>query len=132
MASGDAQRVWFPEMLEEFAGAWSRSMGWPEFASLCVRIFERRRALRLARGIKPPRMKCPRCGAESTSDISGISIRSALFALKDGGVITDAEFSALDKSWQKYRRANRLDARGNAASGSARHDDAKTHHRCKS
>ena len=48
------------------------------------------------------------------------------------GVITDAEFSALDKSWQKYRRANRLDARGTAASGSARHDDAKTHHRCKS
>lgn len=103
-------------------------MGWPEFASLCVRAFERRRALRLARGIKSPRMKCRICGAESTSDISGISIRSALFALKNGSVITDAEFKALDKSWQQYRRANQLDARGNAASGNARDDDEVAHH----
>jgi len=112
-------------MVEELARAWSKSMSWPELASLCVRMMERRRAIRLARGIRPPRMRCRRCGAESTQDISRLSIRSALFALKNGGFITDAEFGTLDKRWKKHRRDHRLDAYGNAASGAARedHDD---------
>jgi hypothetical protein len=28
MASGDAQRVWFPEMIEELTSAWSASTTW--------------------------------------------------------------------------------------------------------
>jgi len=49
--------------------------------------------------------RCPRCGAKSRSDISGVSIRSALFALKKIGVVTEAEHEALDKSWRKYKEA---------------------------
>ena len=52
------------------------------------------------------------CGKASRSDISGVSIRSALFALKNNGVITDAEFKELDRSWTKHKKKNGLDAHG--------------------
>jgi hypothetical protein len=39
----------------------------------------------------------------SRSAISGVSIRTALFAVKSNGVIMDAEFKDLDKSWVKYK-----------------------------
>lgn len=110
MPAGDAQRVWFPEMLEELKTSWSRTMSWGELADFCARMTEKRRRIRRERGIKPPQTRCPKCGKISRSDISGISIRSALFALRNNGSITDAEFKDLDKSWMKHRKKNALDA----------------------
>ena len=112
MPSGDAQRVWFPEMLEELRTSWSRTMSWDELADFCARMTEMRKQIREARGIRPPKTRCPKCGKVSRSDISGVSIRSALFALRSKGVITDDEFKELDKSWMKYRKKNGLDAHG--------------------
>lgn len=112
MASGDAQRVWFPEMLEDLIGTWSPSMRWEELADFCERMTEKRRVIRESRGIASPRMRCPKCGALSRADISGVSIRSALFALRKTGVVTEAEFKALDKSWKTHRAATHVDALG--------------------
>lgn len=41
-----------------------------------------------------------------------VSIRSALFALKNNGIVTDDEFKVLDKCWMKHKAANRLDPCG--------------------
>ena len=112
MPAGDAQRVWFPEMLEELKTFWSSSTSWDDLADFCARMSEKRKEIRQARGIQPPKTQCPKCGKVSRSDISGASIRSALFALKNNGVITDAEFKGLDKSWMKHKKANGLDAYG--------------------
>ena len=115
MASGDAHRVWFPEMLEELGSTWSASMTWEELADFCHRMTEKRKDIRESRGIEPPLTRCPRCGAVSRSDTSAVSIRSALFALKKVGAVTEAEYKALDKSWRKYKTRNRLDAYGRKA-----------------
>ena len=112
MASGDPQRVWFPEMLEELSSAWSRSMPWEDLARLCDRLTERRRAIRMSRGILPPRTRCPNCGTVSRADITGITIRSAIFALKKIGAVDDEEFGELDRSWRRHRAKKRLDAFG--------------------
>jgi len=114
MPSGDAQRVWFPEMIEELKREWSRTMPWDEVAELCARMTERRRAIRQERKIQPPKMRCNDCGGVMLpqADVSGISIRSTLFALKKSGVITDIELEDLDKSWAKHRKKNGLDAFG--------------------
>ena len=54
------------------------------------------------------------------SDIPGISIRSALFALKNQSILADPDFMELDRKWKRYRARNGLDAYGNpAASGSS-------------
>lgn len=112
MPAGDAQRVWFPEMFAELKTSWSRTMPWREFTDLCARMTEKRKQIRRERGIQPPKTRCPMCGKASRSDISSISIRSALFALKNNGVITDAEFKELDRSWTKHKKKNGLDAHG--------------------
>lgn len=115
MASGDAQRVWFPEMLDELERAWSASVSWEELSHFCQRMTEKRKRIRESRGIEPPMIRCARCGVASRSDISGVSIRSALFALKKIGAVTEAEHKVLDKSWRKYKAKNQLDAFGRKA-----------------
>ena len=115
MPSGDAQRVWFPEMLEELVSIWSEAMTWKELADFCQRMTEVREAIRRTRGIRPPRFRCRRCGSVSRSDLRGVSIRSALFALKKQGVVTEAAFKELDRSWKKHRASHELDPYGREA-----------------
>ncbi len=117
MPAGDAQRVWFPEMIEELERSWARTMSWDKFADLCARMTEMRIRIRRERAIQPPRMRCKECGGVllPRADVSGISIRSALFALKNGGIITGTEFEKLDRSWMEHRKKNGLDAFGRRA-----------------
>lgn len=112
MPSGDAQRVWFPEMIEVLLAAWSPSMTWAELADLCGRLTELRKGIRQSRGIQAPRTRCSKCGSVTRSDISGVSIRSALFTLRKRGVFSETDFKRLDLDWKKHRAAQGLDAYG--------------------
>ncbi len=112
MPAGDPQRVWFSEMIEELRSTWSSAMTWDELADFCHRMMQKRRSIRLSRGIEPPRMRCPKCGNVSRSDIPGVSIRSALFAMKNNGIVTGAEFTKLDREWKKHKARHNLDAFG--------------------
>ena len=130
MASGDAQRVWFPEMLDELERKWSASVSWEELAGFCQVLTEKRKGIRESRGIEPPLTRCPRCGAVSRSDVSGVSIRSALFALKKIGAVTEAEHEALDKSWRKFKTRNRLDAYGRRVEPAQNTEGERSHSCC--
>ena len=90
MPAGNAQQVWFPEMLNELKSTWSSAMTWEELPDLCRRMTEKLRDIRQTKGIKPPRIRCLKCRQASRSDISGVSIRPALFALKNNCVVTSA------------------------------------------
>ena len=115
MATGDAGRVWFAEMLQELASTWSPSMTWEELADFCQRMTGTRRALRAERGILPPMTRCRRCGKVSRSDIQGVSIRSALFALKRMDRLGEEDFKALDKRWKRHKERHGLDPFGRQA-----------------
>lgn len=115
MPAGDAQRVWFPEMLSELRRVWSVHMSWDDLAALCARVTEMRSEIRRTRGILPPLTRCRACGRASRSDIPGVSVRSALFALASEGLVTDAELRRLDHDWKKHRAALRLDRYGRMA-----------------
>ena len=124
MPTGDAQRVWFPEMLDDLKSLWSKEIAWETLADFCERMTEKRKRIRLERGIQPPRPvplplgeRCPKCGQISSGNASSkdplaVSIRSALFALKNSGFITESTFKELDKDWMKHKKANGLDAFG--------------------
>ncbi len=112
MPAGDAQRVWFAEMLDDLRSFWSKESGWEQLADFCERMTEKRKAIRLARGIQSPMMWCPKCEERTRGGVSKVSPRSALFALKKGGLISEAELKELDKSWMKHRKKNGLDAYG--------------------
>ena len=128
MAAGDAQRVWFPEMLEELRRTWSRAMTWKELADFCRRMTEKRLEIHRTRDIRPPRSRCPKCGQVSRSDISGVSIRSALFALKNNGVVTHDEFKELDKRWMRHKAEHDFDPYGRKVKASR--DQAHSADRC--
>ncbi len=73
---------------------------------------QKRKQVRPERGIQPPKTRCTKRGEVSKSASSGVSIRSAQFAVKNNGVITDAEFKALGKSRLKYKTKCGLDPYG--------------------
>ncbi len=127
MASGDPLRVWFPEMLDALASTWSPSMSWEELADFCRVMTGRRAAIRAARGIEAPRFWCDRCEKVSRHDIAGVTIRSALFALKKVGKLDADQLAALDRAWRKYRAAHRLDSLGRPQAAA---EDAGSGHPC--
>jgi hypothetical protein len=111
MPAGDAQRAWFPEMLEDLKSHWSSDMTWEELAVFCRDMTEKRHEIKEARGIKPPRVTCKECGGQMV--LPPVSIRSALFALRKINAIDESEFEKLDRERGKHRKANGLDACGN-------------------
>ena len=111
MPAGDAQRAWFPEMLEELKSHWASDKSWDNLANFCRYIAEERDKIRTIRGIKPPRSSCNKCGGKMV--LPPISIRSALFALRKIKEINEKEFKNLDREWGKYRKINNLNAYGN-------------------
>ena len=62
MATGDGNRVWFPEMIETLRSRWNAAMPFPLLIELCNTLdgmFQRRRS----RGpTLPPGSRCPECG----------------------------------------------------------------------
>jgi hypothetical protein len=118
MASGDAQRAWFPEMIEALRARWYRGISWEEVSAFVEAMQRMRDEIRASRNIKPVRMLCKKCGQYTLATPPKVSIRSLLFALKKAGLVSDAEFKDLDKEWKKYRSANQLDLYGRKVTAS--------------
>ena len=133
MAAGDAQRKWWPEMLEELRAFWRPGLSWEEVVEFCARMTAMRKEIRAAHGIGTQKRgqpelseelqellgrhlgKCPRCGSKGGSVPEGrISLRSLLFSLRKIDLVTEDQFKELDRDWKKFRKLNGLDAYGNA------------------
>ena len=112
MAAGDAQRAWFPEMLNDLKEKWNFSMSWEECRGLCDEMTKKRGRIRAEKGIKPVRSWCPNCQGYRNMQPTSISIRSLIFALKKINMINDEEFKKLDSEWKKYKIDNNLNAYG--------------------
>jgi RNase P subunit RPR2 len=112
MASGDSQRAWFPEMLNELKKFWKPDISWEEVSNFIEKMHSMRKNIRKTRNIKPVRMYCKNCKEYHFFEPPGVSIRSLLFALKKISVVTDIELKDLDKNWKKYRKENNLDLFG--------------------
>jgi hypothetical protein len=110
MAAGDAQRVWFPEMLDALKQYWSKEKTWEEIAIFAHKMTEERTNLRHAKGIKPAQWRCKDCG--EILDLAPITIRSCLFALRKMNAIDEEQLKQLDKDWKKYKKKNCLDGEG--------------------
>lgn len=91
-------------------------MTWKDLIEFCRMITEARKQIRESRRIKSARHRCTHCGTVSRTDIHAVSIRSAIFVLKNNDVVSEEEFKELDKQWKKYRKENELDAYGNKKS----------------
>ena len=115
MAYGDAQRVWWPEMVATLRSRWDRAMSWAEIKALRDDVEARLHAIREKRGIRAPSLWCPNCGAVHRAFHPKISIRAVILALGRFEVAGKEEVKALDKEWARYRKRTKLDLYGEAS-----------------
>jgi hypothetical protein len=108
MAGGDAQRVWFPEMIENLRSRWQEGMSFDAIIDLDAML----QRIRSERHIRPPVFRCPRCGHVGEGADLHVSVRAMILSLSRFGITPSEPIYALEKAWAAYRKQNRLDLYG--------------------
>ena len=112
MASGDAHRVWFSEMIEMLREGWNSSMSCGDLISLRNRIDATLQKIRAEREIRPPMMWCPTCQKRHRSAPPKVSVRATILALGRFRIALDVEVKSLEKLWKKYMKEKGLNLYG--------------------
>ena len=112
MASGDAQRVWFPELIAIVRQAGNPAMSMDALLRLRDRLDASLQTLRQTRQILPAMMWCPHCQARHRAAPPSVSVRATILAVGRFTQATAAEVQALEKQWNRYRRQHQLNRDG--------------------
>ena len=132
MASGDAGRTWFSEMVETLRHEWNSEMSWEQVFTLRDRLDAMLQEIRTSRSIRPPTMWCPVCNQRTQQASPSVSVRATILALGRFGIVAAAEVKSLEKRWAKHRKENSLDRNGKLCEGlstaSARHGPDRQSH----
>lgn len=112
MASGDASRTWFSEMIETLRQEWNSEMSWEQVFTLRDRLDVMLQEIRTSRNVRPPSMWCPVCDQRTQQAPPSVSVRATILALGRFGIVAAAEVKSLEKRWAKHRKENSLDRNG--------------------
>ena len=114
MATGDAQRVWFPEMIEVLREEWRPEMPFDALVALRDSVDAMLQQIRAERHIRPPVLRCPECGKMAEAAEAHVSVRAMILSLLRFEIAPAEPTYALEKSWARYRKQNGLDLYGKA------------------
>ncbi len=117
MASGDAQRTWFPEMVVRLRAEWYEGMSIPALIGLREELDGTLPRIRTGRNIKTPIITCRRCGTTGPAAEPHVSVRALILALARFEIASKDQTRALEKEWAAYRKQHRLDVAGKASAG---------------
>jgi hypothetical protein len=109
MASGDAQKVWFPEMIAMLRQAAEPVMSMEAVLGLRDRLDATLQHLRRTRQILPAMMWCPHCQAHHRAAPPRVSVRATILAMGRFAAVAPTDVQALEKRWNRYRRQHQLD-----------------------
>ena len=112
MASGDAQKVWFPELIAMVRQAGDAAMSMDTLLRLCDRLNTTLQTIRRTRQILPAMMWCPYCQARHRAAPPSVSVRATILALGRYTRATASEVQTLEKQWNRYRKQHQLDRDG--------------------
>jgi hypothetical protein len=115
MPAGDAQRTWFLEMVAVLRQDWDRSMSMGELIELRDRLDSMLTSIRSERGIMTAMMTCSSCGSTGHAAHPRVSVRALILALARFEIASVEEARRLEKSWNRYRRREKLDVYGKEA-----------------
>jgi hypothetical protein len=115
MPAGDAQRTWFPEMVDELRSRWRVSLSPPEIIALRDVLDAMLHKIRSDRKIRPPVIRCRSCGHVGPGAEPDVSVRATIIALGRFRLVSGEDVKALEKGWAAYRQANGLDLHGKPA-----------------
>lgn len=112
MPAGDAQRTWFPEMVETVRGRWHPSMAIAELIELRGQLDSMLQSIRSDRDILPPLMYCRHCKTQHRAAAPRVSVRALILALARFEIASPDETRELEKAWKRYRQSEQLDLYG--------------------
>ena len=112
MAAGDAQKVWFPELIAMVRQAGDPAMSMDALLRLRDWLNTTLQTIRHTRQILPAMMWCPHCQARHRAAPPRVSVRATILALGRYTRATASEVQALEKQWNRYRRQHQLDRNG--------------------
>src|SRR4029434_570578 len=112
MASGDAQKVWFPEMIAMLRQAADPAMSVEAVLVLRDRLDAKLQHIRRTRQIRPAMMWCPHCQAHHRAAPPRVSVRATILALGRFAAVAPTDVQAIEKHWNRYRRQHQLDRYG--------------------
>jgi len=112
MASGDAQKVWFPEMIAMLRKAADPAMSVDAVLLLRDRLDATLQHIRRTRQIRPAMMWCPHCQAHHRAALPQVSVRATILALGRFADVAPTDVQAIEKRWNRYRRQHQLDRYG--------------------
>jgi hypothetical protein len=122
MPAGDPQRTWFPEMLEILRTRWHASLSIDELIELRCELDTMLHRIRSERHIRPPVIKCPRCGHVGEAAEPDVTVRAMILSLGRFGIAQAEQVRLLEKRWATHRKQNRLDLYGKTAEPAANTD----------
>jgi hypothetical protein len=115
MAQGDAQRVWFPEMIERLRAAWRDGLSFDELVTLRDEQDEMLQRLRQERDIHSPIVKCKKCGYKGEGAAPHVSVRAMILSFHRFGIAAAEPVHDLEKNWAAHRKQHGLDLYGKLA-----------------
>jgi len=104
MASRDAQRTWFSEMVEELRRRWRTDLSFTELIGLRDEFDAMLHRIRSARQIQTPVIRCRRSGYVGPAAEPDVSVRSMIIALGRFGIASGEEAKTLEKRWAAHRK----------------------------
>jgi len=109
MAAGDAQRVWFPEMIERLRTQWHQGMSFDAIVELRDDLDATLQRIRSERHIRSPVFWCPRCGHVGEGADPHVRVRAMILSLTRFGIAPAGQTYAFEQGWAAYRKQNGLD-----------------------
>ncbi len=86
MAAGDAQRVWFTEMIESLRSQWRQGLSFEAIVKLRDDLDAMLQRIRSERHIRPPVFKCPKCGHVGEGAEPHVSVRAMILSVIRFGI----------------------------------------------
>ena len=95
MPAGDAQRTWFPEMVDELRKRWRPESPLTGLIQLSNDLDAMLHRIRSERNIRTPVIRCSRCGHTGPAAEPEVSVRATILALGRFGIALVEEVKAL-------------------------------------
>ena len=110
MASGDAQRTWFPALIALLGQTWSPAMAEGEWLALRDRLDTLPQTMRRERQIVSAMLWCPHCHARHRAAPPPVAVRAMILALGRCGLAS--EVKVVERRWNTYRRQHHVERYG--------------------
>jgi hypothetical protein len=127
VAAGDAQKVWFREMVERLRDQWHPDMPFDAMISLRDDLDTILQRIRSEGNIGSPVFRCPHCGHVGPAATPHVSVRAMILSLKRFGIAPADQIHDLEKRWAAHRKQNDLDLYGKQTASQSVENSPCTH-----